>query len=76
MTSLHPGPPSYAAAAGEQVAKQLKLRPEHHAPMVEPFLRYGNTSSSSTWCACALSTDTLLLYVIIALPRICCHTSP
>ena len=40
-----------AGAARAQVSKQLKLRPEHEAPMIEPFLRFGNTSSSSTWCA-------------------------
>lgn len=40
-----------ASAARAQVSKQLKLRPEHEAPMIEPFLRFGNTSSSSTWCA-------------------------
>ncbi len=34
-----------------QVSKQLLLTPAQEAPMVEPFLRFGNTSSASTWCA-------------------------
>ena len=37
--------------AGRQVGKQLKLSPKQCLPMVVPFERFGNTSSSSTWCA-------------------------
>jgi hypothetical protein len=43
---IHPGG---KAVIGE-VGKRLKLRPEQCMPMVVPFERYGNTSSSSTWC--------------------------
>lgn len=34
-----------------QVGKQLKLTPQQCLPMVVPFERFGNTSSSSTWRA-------------------------
>ena len=34
-----------------QVGKQLKLAPRQCLPMVVPFERFGNTSSSSTWWA-------------------------
>ena len=44
---IHPG----GKAVIEEVSKQLKLRPEQSLPMLVPFERYGNTSSSSTWCA-------------------------
>ena len=43
---IHPG----GKAVIEEVSKQLKLRPEQALPMLVPFERYGNTSSSSTWC--------------------------
>jgi len=33
------------------VGKQLKLAPRQCLPMVVPFERFGNTSSSSTWWA-------------------------
>ena len=42
---IHPG----GKAVIEEVSKQLKLRPEQALPMLVPFERYGNTSSSSTW---------------------------
>jgi 3-ketoacyl-CoA synthase len=42
---IHPG----GKAVIEEVSKQLKLRPEQSLPMLVPFERYGNTSSSSTW---------------------------
>ena len=42
---IHPGG---KAVIGE-VGKSLKLRPEQTLPMLVPFERYGNTSSSSTW---------------------------
>ncbi|BDA50571.1 3-ketoacyl-CoA synthase 4 [Coccomyxa sp. Obi] len=44
---IHPG----GKAVIEEVSKQLKLRPEQSLPMLVPFERYGNTSSSSTWYA-------------------------
>ena len=44
---IHPG----GKAVIDEVSKQLKLRPEQSLPMLVPFERYGNTSSSSTWCA-------------------------
>ena len=47
---IHPG----GKAVIEEVSKQLKLRPEQSLPMLVPFERYGNTSSSSTWCAAPL----------------------
>ena len=34
-----------------QVGKQLQLSPRQCLPMVVPFERFGNTSSSSTWRA-------------------------
>ena len=37
--------------ASGQVGKQLKLTPQQCLPMVVPFERFGNTSSSSTWRA-------------------------
>ncbi len=43
---IHPG----GKAVIDEVSKQLKLRPEQSLPMLVPFERYGNTSSSSTWC--------------------------
>ena len=52
------------SAARAQVSKQLKLRPEHEAPMIEPFLRFGNTSSSSTWCAPGASGHGRPLYTV------------
>ena len=42
---IHPG----GKAVINEVSKQLKLRPEQSLPMLVPFERYGNTSSSSTW---------------------------
>jgi 3-ketoacyl-CoA synthase len=42
---IHPG----GKAVIDEVSKQLKLRPEQSLPMLVPFERYGNTSSSSTW---------------------------
>ncbi|CAL5229302.1 g12601 [Coccomyxa viridis] len=44
---IHPG----GKAVIMEVGKQLKLRPEQTLPMLVPFERYGNTSSSSTWYA-------------------------
>ena len=49
---------------GRQVGKQLQLSPRQCLPMVVPFERFGNTSSSSTWRdpvpggACAADCDT------------------
>jgi len=48
------GSPPPSARARAQVSKQLLLTPAQEAPMVEPFLRFGNTSSASTWCGCVL----------------------
>ena len=42
---IHPG----GKTVINEVAGQLKLRPEQALPMLKPFERYGNTSSSSTW---------------------------
>ena len=44
---IHPG----GKAVINEVGKSLKLRPEQTLPMLVPFERYGNTSSSSTWYA-------------------------
>ena len=35
----------------EEIEKQLRLRPESVKPSQETLYRYGNTSSSSIWCA-------------------------
>ena len=48
---IHPG----GKAVIEEVGKQLKLSPEQCLPMLVPFERYGNTSSSSTWWVFSLS---------------------
>jgi len=42
---IHPG----GKAVIDEVGKQLKLKPHQTLPMLLPFERYGNTSSSSTW---------------------------
>ena len=42
---IHPG----GKAVINEVGKSLKLRSEQCLPMLVPFERYGNTSSSSTW---------------------------
>ena len=47
---IHPG----GKAVINEVSKQLKLRPEQSLPMLVPFERYGNTSSSSTWWVASL----------------------
>ncbi|KAK9837322.1 hypothetical protein WJX81_006201 [Elliptochloris bilobata] len=44
---IHPG----GKAVIEEVGKQLRLTPRQCLPMVVPFERFGNTSSSSTWYA-------------------------
>lgn len=44
---IHPG----GKAVIDEVGKQLKLKPHQTLPMLLPFERYGNTSSSSTWYA-------------------------
>ena len=46
---IHPG----GKAVINEVGKSLKLRHEQTLPMLVPFERYGNTSSSSTWYAYA-----------------------
>ncbi len=46
---IHPG----GKAVISSVGTQLKLTKEQCMPMLVPFERYGNTSSSSTWCAAA-----------------------
>jgi 3-ketoacyl-CoA synthase len=46
---IHPG----GKAVIDEVGKQLKLKPHQTLPMLLPFERYGNTSSSSTWYAWA-----------------------
>lgn len=35
----------------EEIEKQLRLRADHVAPSKETLRRFGNTSSSSIWCA-------------------------
>ncbi|KAK9835216.1 hypothetical protein WJX81_006372 [Elliptochloris bilobata] len=44
---IHPG----GKTVIEGVGSQLGLRPSQLLPMLRPFERYGNTSSSSTWYA-------------------------
>ena len=44
---IHPG----GKAVIDEVGKALKLKPHQTLPMLIPFERYGNTSSSSTWYA-------------------------
>ena len=43
--AIHPGGKTVIG----EVSKKLKLREEQKLPMVVPFERYGNTSSSSPW---------------------------
>lgn len=42
---IHPG----GKAVIDGVGKQLNLTQKQCMPMLKPFERYGNTSSSSTW---------------------------
>lgn len=44
---IHPG----GKAVISEVGSKLQLNEEQCMPMLVPFERYGNTSSSSTWCA-------------------------
>ena len=52
---IHPG----GKAVISEVGSQLKLGKEQCMPMLVPFERYGNTSSSSTWCAAANGSSML-----------------
>ena len=45
--AIHPG----GKAVIDTVEKALTLQPEHALPNREAYKRYGNTSSSSTWCS-------------------------
>jgi len=44
-------PLPHRQAVIDEVGKALSLKPHQTLPMLEPFARFGNTSSSSTWYA-------------------------
>ena len=55
--AIHPG----GKAVIDTVSKALSLRPEQSEPCCKAFERFGNTSSSSTWCAASrLDTDSTM----------------
>lgn len=45
----------------EEIEKQLSMTPKLMQPSKDTLYRYGNTSSSSIWCAPALSAPAFLL---------------
>lgn len=53
---IHPG----GKAVISEVGSQLRLSRQQCLPMLVPFKRYGNTSSSSTWSALIIAHAQLL----------------
>ena len=62
--AIHPG----GKAVIDTVEKALGLRPDHSQPNRAAYERYGNTSSSSTWCS-TLENLHLSRYVMLTLIR-------